>query len=701
MSKELKNKNPSVKTGYSQSKKTKKVYFFKTLNNFIKTKEGKIVLFLTLLALAIRVYRIGFLSFWVDEYMHVNRAVIFLKDFNFAHLFNGEKNGLLVTLMNVLGFGLFGKNEFGGRIFVALIGSALVPVTYFFCKILFNRPVGLLAAILIVFSQYLIYWSRMDRQYGPIPTIYLLLILSTILFLHRDYPVDTRISMFGKINIDIRSIGFLIFIGVVSFATNFISYFIVFSTGIYSIFLWIAGTGSNKTELVKKNYRIPVISCFSILFFILSFTPLNAMILKPVFNNLMPENMVNLILPNFEYIKSKLTSADKFYQFKVYWGVITTDLPYMIYFAIAGVATLAITQFRKFFILFVFYIPPLMLMSFVFLDPCLPRYHTFIYPLFIIATASAFYYIPAELSKRFAPGNDRVRNLAFALSLFIFVVMLLVSKALNNPFKLINTINHGAVIDRKLSIWHFTNWKEPSQFIKKNIRKGDIVFCTVPDAVNFYINLQNQYNVNLFRQMRLNPEDRNYIPMGNSKNLPSASSYDDFYKTMESFPRIWLIADYYLYNTLTDPGTRDLVFRNFSLFPEACRDGSVQLFLWDGNQPKKFIHNTLLELGKPIGRQESPGILLQASQEHRSIGVGVKIQSTGINSDKEAFIQINKGDHFNIPKPKQIDQNNIGISELRIPGNKLKLGQNILTIKYNLTNPDPYRGFILYNIEFK
>jgi len=81
--------------------------------------------------------------------------------------------------------------------------------------------------------------------------------------------------------------------------------------------------------------------------------------------------------------------------------------------------------------------------------------------------------------------------------------------------------------------------------------------------------------------------------------------------------------------------------------------------------------------------------------------LGVTIESTGIDSDKEAYLHVNNTEHYAIPKPKRIGQNNLGISELKIPGNKLKLGQNILTVKYNPTKPDLYKGFIIYNIDFK
>lgn len=700
MSKKSKPSEPVGKTRV-QGPKTKAFMPVDALNQFIQIREKQILIFLTLIALLIRLYRLGHLSFWVDEYVHVTKAVNFLRDFRVSRLFEGDNNGLLVSFFNVLGFILFGKNEFGGRIFMVLLGTALVPATYYFCKILFNRPVALLSCLLVVFSQYLIFWSRLDRQYGPLPTFYLLLILSIVTLLHHEPANSPERSIWTKYAIDKKQLGWVFLFFVLSFSTNFLSYFIVYSTGVYAIFLLFSKGILQKTWFAASNYKISLIALLSLVFFILSFTPLNQIVLKPAFSAIFSESMISMILPDLKYIKTTLFSAEKFKHFQVYWDVVNTDIPYSIYFFFGGLVSMALFNINRFVLMVSFYVLPFLLMSFVFLEPCLPRYHIFIYPLYLISVACSFYYIPKFIVDRWGSGKAKFRNYVYLGSLIALVFLFFKSNTFPNILHLINNNSHGSVIDRRLSIWYFTNWKEPSLFIKKNIRKGDVVFSTLPDAVNFYINQQEQYKVHLFRQMRLNPEDRNFVQIGNSPSLPSASSVEDLYKSMESYPRIWLIADYYIYNSLTDPKARDLVFKNFTLFPEACRDGSVQLFLWERNRPEKFPHNTLLEMGKPTGRQVSPTLSFGAAQENLSNGLSITFQSTGIDSDKEAYVQINNADHFNIPKPRQLDHNNLGVSEIRIPGNKLKLGQNLLAVKYNTTKPDNYKGFIIYNIEFK
>jgi predicted membrane-bound mannosyltransferase len=121
--------------------------------HFLQKQDKKIIIALTIIALGMRLYRLGYLTFWVDEYVHVNRTMEFLKTFKFNHIFGGEKNGILVTISNILGFAIFGKNEFGGRFFIALIGAALVPATYYFCKKLFNIYIGLMVCFFIAFSN--------------------------------------------------------------------------------------------------------------------------------------------------------------------------------------------------------------------------------------------------------------------------------------------------------------------------------------------------------------------------------------------------------------------------------------------------------------------------------------------------------------------------------------------------------------------
>ncbi|MBK8279693.1 MAG: hypothetical protein IPK94_06090 [Saprospiraceae bacterium] len=156
--------------------------FYDWLVHRFNANEQKIIIVLTVIALITRLYHIGFLSYWVDEYVYVTRAVTFLNEGNISNIIGGEKNGLAITILNTIGFLIFGKNEFGGRYFLPLIGAGLVPATYYFCKTFFSKFIRILTCLFVTFSQYLVFWARIDRQYGPISTFYILLILGVFCY---------------------------------------------------------------------------------------------------------------------------------------------------------------------------------------------------------------------------------------------------------------------------------------------------------------------------------------------------------------------------------------------------------------------------------------------------------------------------------------------------------------------------------------
>ena len=65
---------------------------------------------LTIIGFGLRVYRLDFLTLWVDEYIHVMRARDFL--LYGTGLLEGENNGVILTFFIVPLFKLFAINEF-------------------------------------------------------------------------------------------------------------------------------------------------------------------------------------------------------------------------------------------------------------------------------------------------------------------------------------------------------------------------------------------------------------------------------------------------------------------------------------------------------------------------------------------------------------------------------------------------------------
>ena len=121
----------------------------------------------------IRLLHLSDLSLWMDEYVHVMRAKGFLE--GAGPLLTDDNNGILLTLCLLPGFAIFGPTVFWARFPNVLFGVGLIYLVYRMGARLFNRYVGLFAASAATLSLFLIFWSRVCRNYAPLAFFYLLL----------------------------------------------------------------------------------------------------------------------------------------------------------------------------------------------------------------------------------------------------------------------------------------------------------------------------------------------------------------------------------------------------------------------------------------------------------------------------------------------------------------------------------------------
>jgi uncharacterized membrane protein len=136
------------------------------------------VLVCTAVAAAVRVATLGAKSFWVDEAVTVS-----LVDQSFGAMLrtipNSESTPYLYYVLAWLWAQLFGVGEAGLRSLPALLGSALVPVTYLAGRELGSRRVGLAAAALVAVNPLLVWYSQEARAYA---LLVLLAALATLFF---------------------------------------------------------------------------------------------------------------------------------------------------------------------------------------------------------------------------------------------------------------------------------------------------------------------------------------------------------------------------------------------------------------------------------------------------------------------------------------------------------------------------------------
>ncbi|MGI6022583.1 MAG: glycosyltransferase family 39 protein [Methanoculleus sp.] len=132
----------------------------------IKTSRYlQILIGLTVIGLLLRFYNLGWNSLWLDEASTLGFArQSFLGIWESTA--GGEFNPPLFYWLEH-GMLLFGESEFVLRFLPALLGALTIPVVYLIGEEFRDRNVGIIAAALLTFSPFHIYYSQEARAYAP------------------------------------------------------------------------------------------------------------------------------------------------------------------------------------------------------------------------------------------------------------------------------------------------------------------------------------------------------------------------------------------------------------------------------------------------------------------------------------------------------------------------------------------------------
>lgn len=672
------NQKPQVKQTVSRTKASGP--------GFIEKHALKIAIFIGIVALIIRVYRLGYLSLWVDEYMHALAAI----KGQFKH---GENNGILLTWLNTIFAFVLGNNEFSMRFPVALLGAALVPATYVLGKDIANKKVGLMAAILVTFSLYLIYWSRVDRPYGMVATFYVPLILSFWLMLERPAKEGTFWNRFG---INPKFLMFTLIALLLSMLSQLICFLFIFTAGFYGTLVAIDSWITKKSNPIKLN-AYNLLFYLNVIAVVLMLTPVGNEIMKPIIEIFLPKNMAILILPDLKAAFAAFDTDKAYKSFDVYLGVLNYDFKVVTFLGWLGIVLAFLKNRKLSYILFSGFAVPFLLMSFIFREPCHAKYLSYIYPIFLISAAYSLYHIAFELGKYISKGfNDTNKGFLTACTMIFIVFMLGVTKR-KEISSMLKTEKHGNIVDKAISEIHYVNWKQPGEFIKKNLKEKDVVMATVQFAPKFYLNLDS---VVWFRQMHYDATKKTYV-----SNLPdnrrlSATTYEQLVKTYNENPRGWLMADYYFDNALTDPKAKQFVEQNFTYHFDACDDGGVKVFSWDKAKPKDYQSSFVIELGKNQNQLGSMPFTMNVNLSTMAPKTYLFFLTQGIDSDNEAYVLIND---------KQVAIKANGKAS-KIEGNIVEVpksyfinGENKIQFAYNDddANGDLIKGCVIYNMDLR
>ena len=139
---------------------------FDTLVASVKTSRYlQALIGLTLVGFLLRFYNLGWNSLWLDEASTLTFARQSLIGI-WESTAGGEFNPPLFYWLEH-GMLLFGDSEFVLRLLPALLGVLTIPVVYLIGKEFRDRNVGLIAAALLTFSPFHIFYSQEARAYAP------------------------------------------------------------------------------------------------------------------------------------------------------------------------------------------------------------------------------------------------------------------------------------------------------------------------------------------------------------------------------------------------------------------------------------------------------------------------------------------------------------------------------------------------------
>jgi mannosyltransferase len=146
---------------------------------------------ITLLAAALRFYKLGEWSFWVDEFYSVNRAINHFSspELIFQNIPPERYWIPTSTILMAQVFNLSGVSEWNARLVSTLLGILSIPLFYVLINKVFGKSIALIAVLLLAISPWHIFWSQNARFYMALMILYTLALFAFHHGMERDRPL--------------------------------------------------------------------------------------------------------------------------------------------------------------------------------------------------------------------------------------------------------------------------------------------------------------------------------------------------------------------------------------------------------------------------------------------------------------------------------------------------------------------------------
>ena len=143
---------------------------------------------ITLLAAALRFYKLGVWSFWIDEIYTVNHATAHFSTLKLIidHLPPNRNWVPISVILTAQSFNVWGISELSARLTAATVGFLTLPILYFPIKKTFNNRVALVTILLLAVSPWHIEWSQNARGYTSLMLFYSLALFTLYFAFEKD-----------------------------------------------------------------------------------------------------------------------------------------------------------------------------------------------------------------------------------------------------------------------------------------------------------------------------------------------------------------------------------------------------------------------------------------------------------------------------------------------------------------------------------
>ena len=168
---------------------TKKIWLFIYFKSWQNILAFIFLVLLTAAGFFLRIRNLGYLSFWGDDGHTVIGTLSILK-YGYPRLPSSFIlfHGILDYYLNVPFVLIFGANEFAFRLTNVVLGCGSIIAIYFTGKEMANRFVGFLAAFLVAFSTWYVYFAREARYFSALQFFFLI----SIYFFYRGFIKEHR-----------------------------------------------------------------------------------------------------------------------------------------------------------------------------------------------------------------------------------------------------------------------------------------------------------------------------------------------------------------------------------------------------------------------------------------------------------------------------------------------------------------------------